>query len=148
MSGLKRTASEIVDLSQADDDEESDSEVQISKASDAVTGNSEIINLTQSSVEFRVLGCPEVLARARVSRDGHMYNPSKKKQIIFQAQVRPFFVGGPFRGPVEVSIKFFFKRPLYHYGTGRNSNVIKADADMWHTKNKGDSITITLFIEF
>jgi Holliday junction resolvase RusA-like endonuclease len=36
--------------------------------------------------------------------------------------------GQPFREPITCSLTFQFHRPLIHYGTGRNSEVIKTSA--------------------
>lgn len=35
--------------------------------------------------------------------------------------------------PVFCHMEFIMPRPKYHYGTGKNSNVLKADAPYWHT---------------
>jgi Holliday junction resolvase RusA-like endonuclease len=36
--------------------------------------------------------------------------------------------GEPYRGPISCSLTFQFHRPLVHYGTGKNSEVVKASA--------------------
>jgi Holliday junction resolvase RusA-like endonuclease len=35
--------------------------------------------------------------------------------------------------PVAVRVTFQFARPKSHYGTGRNSGVLKGSAPLWHT---------------
>jgi Holliday junction resolvase RusA-like endonuclease len=40
----------------------------------------------------------------------------------------------PLLGPVLVEIVFFIKRPGYHYGTGRNAGVLRANAPMFVDK--------------
>jgi crossover junction endodeoxyribonuclease RusA len=41
-------------------------------------------------------------------------------------------------GPVGVNAVFTLPRPGHHYGTGRNSGVLKANAPIWHDKARGD----------
>lgn len=38
---------------------------------------------------------------------------------------------------MAVYLTFYFERQLYHYGTRRNSNVVKPGSDVWHTKAEG-----------
>lgn len=38
------------------------------------------------------------------------------------------------RGPVVLSVAFYFARPQYHYGTGRNEGRVKSSAPRYHTK--------------
>ena len=37
-------------------------------------------------------------------------------------------------GPVALTLAFKMPRPDYHYGTGSNSQCLKANAPHWHTK--------------
>lgn len=41
--------------------------------------------------------------------------------------------GGPFDGPLDVRLGFYFPRPKSHFGTGRNAGLVKATAPEWHT---------------
>ena len=43
-------------------------------------------------------------------------------------------VDKPIEGPVDLSLAFFFPRPKSHYGTGKNSNVLKASAPKHHAQ--------------
>lgn len=133
-SDKKRSFSECVDLSI---DEESNDVPDLNESIPVASNRAVMLNQTNSSVEFRVFGTPEVLERHRVGKNKHCYNPSKAKQADFLAQCEGFFNAGPFKGPVAVSLTFHFKRPLYHYGSGRNCNVLKPGSDVWHTKAKG-----------
>jgi Holliday junction resolvase RusA-like endonuclease len=36
--------------------------------------------------------------------------------------------GDPYRGPISCALTFQFHRPLSHYGTGKNAEVVKASA--------------------
>ncbi|HEY0889344.1 MAG TPA: RusA family crossover junction endodeoxyribonuclease [Nocardioides sp.] len=44
----------------------------------------------------------------------------------------------PFTGPLEVVIDFYLPRPGYHFGTGRNAGVLKANAPT-HVDKKPDA---------
>ena len=43
-------------------------------------------------------------------------------------------VSKPIEGPVELSLAFFFPRPKSHYGTGKNSELVKASAPIHHAQ--------------
>ena len=43
-------------------------------------------------------------------------------------------VSEPIEGPVRLSLAFFFPRPKSHYGTGKNSDVVKASAPVHHAQ--------------
>jgi Holliday junction resolvase RusA-like endonuclease len=47
----------------------------------------------------------------------------------------------PFPLPFHVHFVFYLKRPLHHYGTGRNANILKADAPAFHTQ-KPDALKL------
>jgi Holliday junction resolvase RusA-like endonuclease len=36
-------------------------------------------------------------------------------------------------GPIEMVYEFRFPRPKRHFGTGKNSQILKATAPLWHT---------------
>lgn len=40
----------------------------------------------------------------------------------------------PLSGPVKLQIVFYLPRPKAHYGTGKNSDVLKENAPLWHEK--------------
>lgn len=42
--------------------------------------------------------------------------------------------GDPFREPISCSLTFQFHRPLSHYGTGRNAELVKATAPPYPVK--------------
>jgi Holliday junction resolvase RusA-like endonuclease len=39
----------------------------------------------------------------------------------------------PLAGPLELTIEFLFPRPKGHFGTGKNENVLKVSAPIYHT---------------
>jgi hypothetical protein len=84
-----------------------------------------------------VYGEPTPLSRHMVSR-GHMYNPSAGLQKEFANACLSLLPSTPLTGPLEATLYFFFSRPKNHYGTGKNSDVLKPlTAGNWHHKRKG-----------
>jgi len=66
-----------------------------------------------------------------------MMVPASKKQKPWMANVRFFamqeYQGPLLEGPVKLTIEFRMVRPKGHYGTGRNSGVVKPKYKMpWH----------------
>jgi hypothetical protein len=92
---------------------------------------------TDDQVSFLVYGEPIALQRHRMLRSGMTYNPSSKQQNQFLDISKPFLPSTPLQGPLEVRLVFHFKRPLNHYGSGKNSQVLKEGMDIWHSKRKG-----------
>ena len=95
------------------------------------------INNTENEVSFVVYGEPMALARHRVLRSGISYNPSSGLQKQFLESCTSVLPTQPFEGPLEVRLVFYFKRPLNHYGTGKNRATLKQGMDIWHSKKKG-----------
>jgi hypothetical protein len=84
-----------------------------------------------------VYGEPIPLSRHMVSR-GHMYNPSAGLQKEFANACLSLLPSTPLTGPLEANLYFYFSRPKNHYGTGKNSDVLKPlTAGNWHQKRKG-----------
>jgi Holliday junction resolvase RusA-like endonuclease len=93
-------------------------------------------------LEFRVYGLPAPQGSKRHVGNGLMVESSKKVKpwrqdvvaaAIAAAEMRDGFQ--PFTGPVAVRIVFYFPRPKYHYGTGRNAGTLKAGAAVFQTAN-------------
>jgi Holliday junction resolvase RusA-like endonuclease len=45
------------------------------------------------------------------------------------------FKGELIDAPVELLVRFYFKRPSAHFGTGKNTGVLKASAPMYHAQS-------------
>lgn len=62
---------------------------------------------------------------------------ANKKVEIWKSTVAYFaaeaYGGEPLSGPVRCEIVFVLKRPKNHYGTGRNTGILKSTAPYWHT---------------
>lgn len=84
-------------------------------------------------INFTLLGEPIPLKRHRMAR-GIMFNPSSKEQKTFLKLSEEFIPHTPLEGPLEARMIFYFSRPKYHYGTGRNASVKKKGAPIWHSK--------------
>lgn len=63
------------------------------------------------------------------------YDPAKKDKFNFLSIVQNSAPEKPFNIPLRVDINFYFSRPKSHYGTGRNINVLKKSAPLWHITN-------------
>ena len=101
--------------------------------------NSAELNETNDPVILTVFGEPTPLSRHMVSR-GHMYNPSAGLQKEFLNACLPSLPSVPLTGPLEATLYFYFGRPKNHYGTGKNSHILKPlTAGKWHCKRKGMS---------
>lgn len=70
------------------------------------------------------------LANLRESSDKYL-KPWRK---AIAAAAREAYDGEPYRGAVTAEIDFWFRRPLSHYGTGRNAEKLKPHAPPRHTQ--------------
>lgn len=89
------------------------------------------------NIRFTALGIPAPAG----SKKG-FYNPkagrviitddSKRsrpwKALVSDAALEAMNGGGLMRGPLSLSVTFFFSRPKGHYGSGSNSNKVRASA--------------------
>ena len=85
--------------------------------------------------EFTVLGLPKAQARPRAVSRGKfvkVYSPSTEwKESVKYAATKQSKIEAE---AIEVALEFYFDRPKSHYGTGKNSDKLKASAPMFHTK--------------
>lgn len=93
-------------------------------------------------IGFRVYGSPAPQGSKRHVGNGLMVESSKKvkpwRQDVVTAAVEAINMTNGFEkftGPVSVHIAFYFSRPKYHYGTGRNAGILKAGAPHFQTTN-------------
>jgi crossover junction endodeoxyribonuclease RusA len=77
------------------------------------------------------------------SRTGHMYEANKRtapwrKLVRARAEEKVAELGHePYDGPLRVHIVFRMPRPKSHFGTGRNSALLRERAP-WHPRSKPD----------
>jgi Holliday junction resolvase RusA-like endonuclease len=87
-------------------------------------------------LSFKVAGKPQALKRHRTFRMGDKninVDPSKGDKADFLTMALQHQPSTPIDFPVKVTILCYFQRPKSHYGTGKNSKVLKLKAPVWHT---------------
>lgn len=92
-------------------------------------------------IEFFVPGIPipkgsakafVVKGRAIVTQDNGAKQKPWASSISYTAMQEMKFQK-PVSGPISISLTFFMPRPKGHYGSGKNSEVVKASAPNSHT---------------
>lgn len=105
-----------------------------------------------NDIRFFIPGNPKALKRHRTVRVGknknflRQYDPSetdKRDFLVMALNNRP---AKPIEGPIFMELRFVFSRPKNHYGTGKNSNVLKDNAPTYHT-TKPDNSNLMKFVE-
>lgn len=82
-------------------------------------------------MEADVLGIPVPQGSKRVFH-GHLVDVNHSKLRDWRALVANSVVGQtPLVGPVAVRLDFYLPRPKGHYGSGRNSGMIKPSAPLF-----------------
>jgi len=87
-------------------------------------------------IQIVVLGEPQAQKRHRHFKRGNFvqtYDPSKEKKQDFLWIAQQKAPAVPIDEPIHLTIGLYFGRPKSHFGTGKNSHVIKAAAPTWHT---------------
>ena len=86
-------------------------------------------------MQIYVSGEPQAKARHRQTKFG-TYNPQSELEAAIryeiQTQLGKDFV--PYACPLHVQIKAFFTRPKKHFGTGKNSGLLKPSAPEFHSQ--------------
>lgn len=89
-----------------------------------------------TALSFFVAGNPAPQGSKRHVGNGRMVEMSKKVKPWRQdvvAAARQAIAStelAPYAGAVEVIVAFYFPRPKYHFGTGRNAGVLKDTAPL------------------
>ena len=90
------------------------------------------------SIQFRVECNPVAQKRHRHTTVGkfvRVYDPSAKDKAALVKLCMPYAPASPFEGPLKVDLDFWIPRPKSHYGTGKNSHVLKEQhSDGYHTQ--------------
>ena len=81
-----------------------------------------------------IFGNPVAKARPRFRRfktfvSTYDSQKKEKEEFILQAKAQPIVM---FSGPIRLNCSFRLHRPKSHYGTGRNSGVLKKSAPEFH----------------
>jgi Holliday junction resolvase RusA-like endonuclease len=91
-------------------------------------------NLIKSkTLEILIPGNPIALRRPRFTKYGHAYDSQKNEKkvvrMLIKQQIDRFYDA---ETAVLMDILFCLKRPKSHYGTGKNSDIIKQSAPKYH----------------
>ena len=87
-------------------------------------------------IEITVDGTPKAQKRPRFVRAGkgvRVYDPSAKEKKAFRKECLADAPIDPIEGAVSIQVEFVMPRPKYHYGTGKNSDEVKASSPEEHT---------------
>lgn len=91
-------------------------------------------------IDLEIPGIPIAQPRVKATAFGkraRVYTPNTNGIADYKAAIRMVahaaFTGELLDCPVRVNCEFVFPRPAGHYGTGRNSGVLKASAPIYHT---------------
>lgn len=102
-------------------------------------------------IKMTIPGQPIAKARPRFAKVGKFvktYNCQETEEGRFLFDVKLAMQGLKWSmtdGPVFLSMEFVFDRPKSHYGSGRNSMLIKNNAPVFHTK-KPDTDNLDKFV--
>ena len=86
-------------------------------------------------IDFKVARNPKAQKRHRHTTTGKFvrtYDPSAPDKKEFLELCMYFAPEEPIDGAVWLYLKFIFERPLSHYGTGKNSAILKESAPDFH----------------
>ena len=75
--------------------------------------------------------------KAQMTEDAGVRHSTWRNEVTGQARQAMSDVGRfgePYREPISCSVTFAFHRPLSHYGSGRNSEVVKPSAPPYPAK--------------
>lgn len=100
-------------------------------------------------IKLEILGNPLALKRHRTFRRGNFvgqYDPSQNEKKDFLLTVQNKAPEKPITGSVMLTLVFFMARPKGHYGTGKNTGILKPNTPLWHTK-RPDLSNLTKFVE-
>lgn len=89
-----------------------------------------------SDITLEILGEPTAQKRHRSVKMGgftRQYDPSSADKADFLSIVQKQAPETPFTTPLNLTLTFYFSRPKSHYKTGKNADVMKDTAPLWHT---------------
>ena len=99
-------------------------------------------------IKLSILGEPKAQKRHRHVKMGNFvrqYDPSASDKGDFLSVIQTNAPKEPFNEPLAVSISFYFSRPKSHFRTGKNSDLLKDNAPIWHT-SKPDVDNLAKFV--
>jgi len=90
--------------------------------------------MANDAQHIEIPGKPIAKARPRFVRRGkfiNTYNPQETEEGKWLLSARSQ-ITRVFEGPIKITIGFYFERPKSHFGTGKNSDIIKENAPKRH----------------
>ena len=93
--------------------------------------------MSTEEITLIVYGDPSAQKRHRHFARGKFhgtYDTSSNEKKDFLLMVQDKAPDKPFDCPLEVDMRFYFSHPKSHFGTGKNSNVLKASTPKLHIK--------------
>ena len=102
------------------------------------------------SIRLIIPGTPIAKARPRFfTKQGRVrsYNIQQTEEGKVLYELNRQFTGPPISSAVEVDMKFFFRRPKYHWGSGRNANKLKPAAPLLCVNNKDVDNLIKFYLD-
>lgn len=88
-------------------------------------------------IKLTILGEPKSQKRHRSfmmkGRGIRQYDPSAADKKDFLSIIQNNAPNKPFDCPIKVSLDFYFTRPLSHFRSGKNKNLMKDGAPVYHT---------------
>ena len=100
-----------------------------------------------AKITFELYGNPKTLKRhrRRGGSKGH-YDPSAGDKADFLALSHQHRPDKPFEGPLQIRLHFIFPRPKSHYGTGKNSSVLKSSSPQKYHTQTPDADNLMKFV--
>lgn len=89
-----------------------------------------------------------------VARDANQESKQWMDAVKYAAMQA--YRGELLRGPIELRVRFYFKRPQAHYGSGKNAGVLKPSAPLHHAQSPdldklvrclGDALTGVVWLD-
>lgn len=97
--------------------------------------------MCEKKIEIKIPGNPISKKRPRFFRRGKnigTYNAQETEEGMAALMIKSQWTGCPLAGAVAVGMRFFVKRPKGHFGTGRNSVLLKPSAPEFPVQERQD----------
>ena len=102
----------------------------------------------QTVITMEIIGDPKAQKRHKHAKIGNfikVYDPSEVDKRNYLLTLQHNAPEKPLSGPLEVVLTFHLGRPKNHYGSGKNSEMLKDSAPEWHS-SKPDCDNLAKFV--
>ena len=99
-------------------------------------------------IHLEILGNPKAQARHRHFSRGKFhgtYDPSSTEKDTFASIIQRQAPSEAISDPISLEVVFYMARPKNHYGSGKNSELLKDSAPEYHS-GKPDIDNLTKFV--